>query len=124
METLALAGSRADAVLTKAVVRAAKKLGLSNSELAKTIGTSKSSVSRMADGTKVLRSEMKDFDLAVNLVRLFRSLDAITGGDEAANRSWMRSPNQALNGTPAQLITTAAGLIHVVDYLDDRRAPV
>jgi hypothetical protein len=34
----------------------------------------------------------------------------------------MQSPNRALNGTPAELIRSAEGLVAVASYLDGMRA--
>jgi len=53
---------------------------------------------------------------------LFRSLDAITGGDETVSTVWMRSENLALGGTPLTLIQSIPGLVHVLGYLDARRS--
>ena len=57
-------------------------------------------------------------------MRLFRSLDAITGGDETVARAWLRNRNDALGGVPVSLIETVPGLVNVVGYLDARRALV
>jgi hypothetical protein len=57
-------------------------------------------------------------------VRLYRSLDAIVGGDDGVAAAWIRNRNIALNGTPLELIQTVSGLTNVIDYLDARRAAV
>jgi hypothetical protein len=57
-------------------------------------------------------------------VRLFRSLDAIVGSDDAAARAWLRSENRALGGVPLELIRDPAGLVRTVDYLDAARARI
>jgi hypothetical protein len=111
-------------ILTKAALRAAERLGLSNRSLSRIIGLSEASVSRMGSGTFVLTPGEKSFELALMFVRLFRSLDAIVGGDDAAARGWMVSENKALHGVPAQLIQTLPGLVNVLGYLDTRRALV
>ena len=112
-------------VVAKAVIRAAEKLALTGQDLAQVIGVSPAKVSRMKSGeTADLAATGKPFELAVLLIRLFRSLDAITGGDESVARAWMRNPNTALNGTPADLIKTVPGLMAVIAYLDARRAIV
>jgi uncharacterized protein (DUF2384 family) len=111
-------------VITKAVLRAADRLGLSNRALARALGLSEASVSRMGSGTFVLAPADKSFELAVMFVRLFRSLDAIVGGDDQAARGWLRSENVALGGRPTDLVQTLPGLVNVVGYLDARRALV
>jgi Protein of unknown function (DUF2384) len=81
-------------------------------------------VSRMKRGDYRLDGGTKAFELGVLFVRLFRSLDAIVGGDEAAARAWLTNPNLALGGVPIEQIRTVAGLIDVIAYLDARRAPI
>ncbi len=112
------------AVLTRAVLRAADRLGLRGAELARIIGVSEPTVSRMRKGNFVLREGSKEYELAALLVRLFRSLDALLGGDEAAMRDWLRAPNTALGAAPAERIRQVEGLVDVLAYLDTRRAVV
>lgn len=112
------------AVVTKAAVRAAGLLGVRQQELAAIIGVSPSTVSRMAAGSRILAPTEKAFELAVLFVRLFRSLDANVGGDHATAASWLRGHNTALDATPIALMQSVAGLVHVIDYLDARRAPL
>src|ERR1051325_4762527 len=111
-------------VLTRAVLRAGTRLGLTNRAIGRIIGVSEATVSRMSSGDYVLSRGDKSFELAVLLVRLFRSLDAIVGGDEATARSWLRSENTVLGAQPIDKIQTIAGLLDVIAYLDARRAIV
>jgi len=87
-----------EAVLSKAVVNVAERLGLSQAKLAMTLGLSKASVSRLFSGSYQLSPEKKEWEFAVLLVRLFRSLDAIVGGAAADALRWMNSENSALAG--------------------------
>lgn len=111
-------------VLTRAVLRAASRLGLANKTIARVIGVSEATVSRMGSGDYILARGDKSFELAALLVRLFRSLDAIVGGDEETARSWLRSDNTALGAPPIDKIQTIPGLVDVIAYLDARRAVV
>ncbi len=111
------------AVLTKAVLRAAQILGLTGAELAQVIGVSPASVSRLRNGLTLLSND-KSFELGAMLVRVFRSLDAILGGDSAALRIWMRAKNSALGVVPAERMKRIDGLVQVLGYLDARRAPL
>lgn len=110
------------AVVTKGVLRAAERLGLPNRVVAAVLGVSEATVSRMGTGAYQLEPGSKPFELAVLFLRLFRSLDAIVGGDTAVARAWLRNDNTALKAAPITLIESVAGLVHVVAYLDDRRA--
>jgi hypothetical protein len=111
-------------VLTKAVLRAAERLGLSGGRLGAVIGVSAPTISRMKSGAHVLEEGSKPYELAALLVRLFRSLDAITGGDETVVRAWMKAPNSALGDAPREAIRSISGLTRVTAYLDARRALV
>ena len=112
------------AVVTKAVLRAAEALGLTAKRLAQVIGASEPTVSRMRTGGYQLDPNSKPYELAVLLIRVFRSLDAIAGGDPAVVRQWLTHDNSALGGRPIERITTIAGLVDVLAYLDARRALV
>jgi hypothetical protein len=112
------------ALVGKSVLRAAARLDVSNRTLAKIIGLSEPSISRLAQGTFALDPASKPFELALLFVRLFRSLDAITGGDEAVARAWLRAANAALGEPPLALIPHVSGLTDVIAYLDSRRAIV
>lgn len=108
-------------VLSRAVVRAAGFLGLTQRQLAAILGVSEPTASRLAAGNYVLtRVRPKEWELALLFVRLFRSLDAIWGREESA-RKWLRSPNTALHAPPIELIGSIQGLVRVVGYLDHAR---
>ena len=111
-------------VLTKAALRAAEQLGMTNKPLAAVIGVSEATVSRMRSGDYTLQRGQKSFELAILFVRFYRSLDAIVGGDEAVARAWLRNPNTALDSEPLTLIQTVPGLMNAIHYLDARRGIV
>lgn len=110
--------------VTKAVVAAADRLGLSARQLSAVIGVSEASISRMKRLDFRLERGTKPFELSLLLIRLFRSLDAITGGDEAVARAWLKGENTVLGGAPLIKIATVSGLVDVLAYLDARRALV
>jgi hypothetical protein len=113
-----------DAVVSKAVVRAARLLGLTNAALGEVLGLSDATISRLASGTYTLDPGSKPYELALLLVRLFRSLDAMVGGEEEPMRSWMRAPNAALAGIPADKVRTVTGLVETVAHVDAARARI
>ena len=111
-------------VLTKAVARASLAMGISQKELSDIIGLSPATVSRMKRGAYCIDRSQKSWQLGLLLVRLFRGLDAICGGDEATFRSWLRSFNSDLNAVPLQLLSSVHGLVATADYVDASRAIV
>jgi hypothetical protein len=108
-------------VLTKALIRAALQLGLAQRELARAIGLSEATVSRLASGRTALDPESKDGELSVLVLRAFRSLDALLGGDGERMKAWLRAHNHHLGGVPAEQLQNVTGLVHVVEYLDAMR---
>lgn len=117
--------AQAAAVLSKAVVRAGAKLELTQAELARVLGLSTATASRLAAGSWQLASDSKPWELAALFVRVYRSLDAITGGKPEAMRAWLHSANAALGGAePARLIASTEGLVHVLHYLDAARSRI
>jgi hypothetical protein len=111
-------------VLTSATVRAAERLQIKNAALARILGVSDSTVSRMRNKALFLERGDKPFELAILFVRLYRSLDSIMAGDDAVAADWLRNNNTALNGVPLELIQSVSGLVDVIAYLDARRAIV
>ena len=109
--------------LGKATSRAAVSLGLTGKALAEVIGMSEPTVSRIKRGELGIDPESKSGELSLLLVRAFRSLDALVGGDEEKRKLWMSNRNLALDGVPADLVKRADGLVRVVAYLDVMRAP-
>lgn len=107
-------------VLAKAALNAAERLGLRAKSLAAVIGSSEASVSRLREA-RGLRPDTKEGELALLFLRVYRSLDALMGGDDAKSRTWMHAHNTHVNGVPAQRIRTVEGLVDVVQYLDGMR---
>jgi uncharacterized protein (DUF2384 family) len=121
VEAPAAALAQEAAVLSRAVVRAARLLGLSQRAAATMLGMSDATASRLFSGKYLLsRERAKEGELALLFVRLFRSLDALWGHEETA-RKWLASDNLALGSAPAALLSSIEGLVRVVDYLDNAR---
>ena len=109
-------------MLSKAVVRAARLLSFSQRELARILGVSEATASRLFAGQlpAFVRRARRSGSSRLLLVRLFRSLDALWGHEEAA-RTWLTSDNLALAARPVDLIPSVEGLVRVVNYLDNAR---
>jgi len=110
-------------VLTKAVARAAERLDISRALLAKILGVSPPTVTRLYNGDYKLDQRRTDWEFALLFVRVFRSLDSIVGHEQTA-RQWLKSENRGLNGRPVDLMRQTEGLVRVVHYLDASRSLV
>lgn len=108
------------ATVGKAVARVAERLDISRTLLAKVLGLSPATISRLYSGGYRLDQNRKEWELALLFIRVFRSLDSIVGEDSTA-RQWLKSENLALNGRPIELILSTEGLVRVVQYLDASR---
>lgn len=111
-------------VLTIAVARAADLWKLTNETLGRIIGVSSPTASRLRSGQKRLMRDTKPFELGQYFIRLFRSLDALTGSDDESAISWLNTENVDLGGRPIDRIKTVKGLAEVSNYVDDFRARI
>ena len=103
-------------VLTKAVLRAAEKLDISQAMLAKVLGVGPLTISSLYSGDYRLDECRKEWKFALLFVQVFNSLDSIVGSEMTAC-AWLKSENKGLNGRPIDLIGQIDGLARVADYL-------
>jgi Protein of unknown function (DUF2384) len=113
-----------ESVLSSAVMRAASLLQITQSHLSQILGLSPATVSRMANGSYTLDETKKEWELGALFVRMFRSLDALVGSNDASARVWLNGQNHGLSGKPMDLIRGTEGLVRVVQYLDGARGRV
>jgi len=109
-------------VLFKAFNNACTELGVSKAVAGKIIGVNRSTLSRKESSG--LGIESKSSELSLHFIRLYRSLFAISGGDQMFMRHWFTTPNSALGGKPADLVQSVVGLMQTNDYLDAMRGKI
>jgi hypothetical protein len=109
------------AVLAKGLVRAAGALALSQAEVAAILGSSPASISRTFAGGRGIDPASAEGRHALLLLRVFRSLDTLVGGEPEKARLWLRAKNRHLGAAPLGLLSTTQGLVHVAEYLDAMR---
>lgn len=106
-------------VLSKAVLNMQSSMGWSAAFVANVIGVSVSTYSRLPRSG--LDPQKKSGQLAVLLIRTYRSLFALMGGDEAHMKKWMNTVNHAFGSEPESLLSEPQGLVRVLEYLDAMR---
>jgi Protein of unknown function (DUF2384) len=106
-------------VLTRALVKAGKELGLTQSELGSIVGRDRTALSRGA-----VAPDTKSGELALLLIRIYRALFVLVGGEPRQMKHWMHTHNHHVGGVPAELVRTVPGLMRVVEYLDAVRGRV
>jgi DNA-binding XRE family transcriptional regulator len=106
----------ADAVLAKALLNTREQLGLTQQELADIVGVHRTAISRWTDSG--LRVQSKTGELALLLIRAYRALFALFGGNLADMQHLLRTHNHHLQAVPLLLMMQVQGLVRVVEYLD------
>jgi hypothetical protein len=110
-------------VLAKALLNSKEHLGLTNTELGEIIGKDRTYFTRLRNHS-VLEPNSKEGELALHVIRIYRSLYALEGGDIEAMEEWLNTPNKHLCETPKELLKNIQGLVQVVEYLDAMRGKV
>jgi len=109
-------------VLTKALQRLSIELGLSRHELSLIMGRSEATFSRLfKNDAKHFEPSSKEGQLAILLIRIYKNLDVLFGGNAKQCQLWLRSDNKHLEKKPIDLMKTVEGLVTVVQYLDAMR---
>lgn len=111
MESLLVAG-KSD-VLGRSALAAGEYLGLSHRDVGEVVGRNRSTIDRNG-----IDPNTKPGQLALLLIRIYRSLYALMGGEVANMRHFMRTPNQGTGGVPGEQIRDVQGLVRVCEYLD------
>lgn len=106
-------------VLGRALVRAGKDLGLTQADLGAVVGRDRTAISRQS-----LDPDSKSGELALLLIRAYRALFVLVGGDPKQMKHWMHTSNRHVGGVPAELVRNVQGLSRVVEYLDAIRGRV
>lgn len=110
-------------VLGKALLNSKEHLGLTNTELGEIIGKDRTYFTRLRNHS-VLEPDSKEGELALHVIRVYRSLYALEGGDIEAMEEWLNTPNKHLGAIPKELLKNIQGLVQVVEYLDAMRGKV
>ncbi|GAA5785634.1 antitoxin Xre-like helix-turn-helix domain-containing protein [Chitiniphilus shinanonensis] len=121
MTALAKVAPDAATVLTKAVVRASDALEINQKVLARILGNSPSTVSRMVQGGALLRPNTGEWDAAAALIRVYRSLGGLLDGNDQLIKVWMTTFNHDLAATPVETLETGGGVYQLGAYLDAYR---
>ncbi len=109
-------------VLIKAFNNSCIALGLNRDEASAILGVDRATLARNKE--KGFDPRSKTGELCLHLIRVYRSLFAIAGGDDAFMQHWLRSDNKALSGKPINLLNSIVGLVQVNMYLDAMRGKV
>ncbi len=108
-----------DIVLTKAILNMAKFYRINGKDLSALLGISEAGISRLHLGSKLIVSQHKEGEIALLLLRVYRSLNTIVGQDHEKAIAWLNHPNHSFaNQNPIDCMKTITGLVNVLQYLD------
>lgn len=113
MNTIPAEHPDAGATLAKAVLNAGRSLGLTQTDIGAIIGRDRSALHRGG-----IPPASKQGELALLLIRVYRSLFALVGGTDRDLKHWMYTENRHLGGVPAEQLKSVQGLTRVLTYLD------
>lgn len=105
-------------VLAEATLKAGSSLGLTQSDIAQIIGRSRSRLRAS------IRKEDKSGELALLLIRVYRSLFALVDGNINDMQHWMNTMNRGTGGIPREQVLSVQGLSRVLIYLDAIRGKI
>lgn len=92
------------ALLTKAMLRAADQLSLAE-KLPSIVQVSADDIARMRAGERVLDPQREEWQSALQIVGLFRTIVEVVGSVDRA-KAWLNTENETLGGRPVDLLGT------------------
>lgn len=98
-------------------------LNISNHDLSEIIGVHRNTLSRSLNNKKI-QSKSKEGECSLLLIRIYRALFALNGGNIEAMKHWLRTNNRHIQGVPLETMKTVLGLSRVVNYLDAIRGKI
>jgi len=105
--------TKTETVLTKAVLSAVEHLGLTSDQLAVLLDLDLT-ITHLDD----CKFSSLQKEIALMLIRITVSLDALSGGDTSMTQHFMKSPNKATGGIPVEQIQKFQGLATVLQFVE------
>lgn len=110
-------------VLATAINKLREEIKIKPQDLAAIIGQHRNTLDRcLKNGS--LDPESKQGELALLLIRIYRSLFALNGGDREAMMHWLNTYNYHIQAIPLEEMKKITGLTRIVEYLDAMRGKV
>ena len=110
-------------VLAVAVEKLKDILGLSSEELSQIIRVHRNTLSRQLKNRE-MNPQSTEGELAILLIRVYRALYALNGGNTDAIKHWLHTYNHHIQAIPLDSMKNFLGLSKVVNYLDAIRGKI
>ena len=98
-------------------------LNISNNDISEIIGVHRNTLRNTLNNKKI-DTKSKEGECSLLLIRIYRSLFALNGGNIDAMKHWLRTNNRHIQGVPLETMKTVLGLSRVVNYLDSIRGKI
>lgn len=98
-------------------------LNISINDISEIIGVHRNTLSN-ALKNKHIETKNKEGECSLLLIRIYRALYALNGGNVDAMNHWLRTNNRHIQGIPLETMKTVLGLSKVVNYLDAIRGKI
>jgi predicted transcriptional regulator len=98
-------------------------LNISSEDLGQIIGVHRNTITRLLKKGEI-DPKSKEGEFSLLLIRVYRSLFALNGGNKEAIRHWLTTNNRHVQGVPLETMKTVLGLSRVVNYLDAIRGKI
>jgi hypothetical protein len=103
-------------LLGRSTLNAGEYLGLKREEIAEIVGRDRSSIQR-----KGIDPGTKSGESSLLLIRIYRSLYALFGGNQVNIKHFIDTQNRGTGGVPREQMRSIVGLVTVCQYLDAMR---
>lgn len=113
---------RRRAVMTRALLRSAERLGLTREQLALATGLGLAEITALSRDELRLDPTDPRWDACVRVVQTYRALDVRAAGDPGEVKAWMLGFCEALGGVPAEIVGRNGRLAEVLAYLESTTA--
>jgi len=110
-------------VLATAISKLKEEINIKPQDLAAIIGQHRNTIDRCLKKVE-LDPNSKPGELALLLIRVYRALFALNGGNKTAMIHWLNTYNYHIQGIPLEEMKVVMGLSRVVNYLDAMRGKV
>jgi hypothetical protein len=104
-------------LVSTGLIQAASDLKLSGSNLARILGLSEATVSRLKNGTWTLQKDSKSYEIAMVFLHVYQRLKSVMNGNSHRMRAWLHARNEDLGSSPVSLLNKLQGLFQVLFYL-------
>ncbi len=122
MSTTASQQTNDNQLVADSLSKAAKFMEITHVELANMMGISASAFSRAIQ--KGFAPQSLKGQVALMIIRIYRSLSALSGQNHGFMTHFLRTNNKYFNQPPIETMDTLEGLVMVNQYLDAMRGKV